>query len=484
VNVLFFSRPWTVGLHLALAGHWQAQDAAFEAGFVTQHLQAARALEAAGREVVLLPREVKRLEIDDPRSALDRIQKQRGPAGVPLVRQLMADRFYTEAPREFQIDQLARYAAVLWRLFEQTHPDLLVAELIDTMPGWLAHDFALHFGCEPVGLAPSTLPSGRLLMLRRHDEIPRLRENYERIRARGPSPAEAERARELQAIVTGSGTQLDYVPASRDWRDFSRRFVNGSILRTHVAHSGWQVRERLVGNSFVQPDQFLERLLQPFRALRRRTADSKRLTDEFGDRPFVFFPLHYEPEANLLVHGSYAESQYEVLRNVARSLPVGWDLVVKEHPAMRGRRRLRYYSKLRKIPNLRLARSTIPSRDLIERCALVVVVSGTVALEASIIGRPVLMFGEFPWAVAPTIQRVADTLTLPEIVVTAAGQQLGPDHPDVLAFAAAWDASLPPGRYYRHRGYDWLEPENVSLIATALENVVADARTSTASVPA
>jgi hypothetical protein len=86
--------------------------------------------------------------------------------------------------------------------------------------------------------------------------------------------------------------------------------------------------------------------------------------------------------------------------------------------------------------------------------------------------------------VAPTIQRVADTLTLPEIVVTAAGQQLGPDHPDVLAFAAAWDASLPPGRYYRHRGYDWLEPENVSLIATALENVVADARTSTASVPA
>jgi hypothetical protein len=40
----------------------------------------------------------------------------------------------------------------------------------------------------------------------------------------------------------------------------------------------------------------------------------------------------------------------------------------------------------------------------------------------------------------------------------------------VLAFAASWDASLPAGRYYRHRGYDGLEPSNVARIAAALES--------------
>ena len=81
------------------------------------------------------------------------------------------------------------------------------------------------------------------------------------------------------------------------------------------------------------------------------------LADPPGERPYVFYPLHFEPEATTLVHGSYFEDQLTVVKNLARSLPAGWELVVKEHFYMRGQRRLGFYRSLLSIPNLRLLRS-------------------------------------------------------------------------------------------------------------------------------
>ena len=57
---------------------------------------------------------------------------------------------------------------------------------------------------------------------------------------------------------------------------------------------------------------------------------------------------------------------------------------------------------------------------------------------------------------------------LPDLVLSAADSTLGPDSREVLAFAASWDQALPKGRYYTHREYDWLEPENLGRIADAL----------------
>ena len=39
-------------------------------------------------------------------------------------------------------------------------------------------------------------------------------------------------------------------------------------------------------------------------------------------------------------------NQIEVVRNIAQSLPVGWQVLIKEHPASMGRRPVSYYQKL------------------------------------------------------------------------------------------------------------------------------------------
>jgi hypothetical protein len=329
-------------------------------------------------------------------------------------------------------------------------------------------------GCEPVGMIPSTLPPGRLLMLRGHDEVAGARETYEAMRASGLEPQAEQAARSLQAVVRGEGTKLDYLPPPRVRLDFARRLASGRIFRDHLAGSVWQFRERRSGNWFVQPDPFVHRLTQVFQGLRARYADRRFLSDGRSSRPYVFYPLHFEPEATTLVHGSYFEDQLSVVKNLARSLPAGWELVVKEHFYMRGQRRLGFYRTLRSIANLRLLPFEVPTNELIMNARVVAVISSTAGLEGGLIGKPVLIFGHYPWDYAPTVNRAAALAELPEQIARMAEAELGPDHPDVLAFGASWDASLPPARYFKTRAYDWREPENVKRLAEALESRLPD----------
>lgn len=472
MRVLFYPRPWTVDLYLAVEDHWRRGGDGIAVRYITQHQETVGQLRRAGRDALYLPEEVRREQVGDPREVLESFEERHEAVTVPLMRMLMAERYFSRRPRAWQFEQLAKYVTVLERLFADFRPQLMVGDLVDLMPVWLAHEIAPVFGCQPVGLAPSTLPAARLLMLEGHTRVPGSRERYEVLRGRGLGAGEVAGAQELQATVRGEGTRIDYLATHRDWGDLLRRFLNGGLIVRHGGFVIQQWRERLSGNWFVQPNPILEAGLRPFRSLRARIADSRLVADALPQRPFVFFPLHYEPEANLLVHGSYFENQLEVVRNLARSLPVGWDLVVKEHPQMRGRRDLGFYRRLRRVPNVRLVPAAVRSNVLIKHARMVAVISGTPGLEASLLGKPVIMFGDFPWDYAPTVHRVRALSDLPALIRAAADAELAPDHPDVLAFGASWDASLPRGRYYRHRGYDWLEPANVEQIADALQQVI------------
>jgi hypothetical protein len=135
---------------------------------------------------------------------------------------------------------------------------------------------------------------------------------------------------------------------------------------------------------------------------------------------------------------------------------------------MAGQRPLAFYRELRRIPNVRLVPFSVPTDELIRTAEVVAVVTSTCGLQASLIGRPVVMFGEYPWDYAPTVHKVGAYTELPALIRHAAGSALGADHPHVLAFAASWDAALPHGRYYNNRGHDWLDEDNRVRIADAL----------------
>jgi hypothetical protein len=453
----------------AVEDHWRrALGEDVDCRYVTHQAQAVASLRDVGRDVVHLPAAIEAISLDDPIEAIERIEDRYGDALLPLARYLMSERYFRGRNRSWQLDQLARHAVYFDRMFETFAPDLLVGESADIMPTWLAYDMAPVHGCEPVGLIPSTLPPARLLMLRGHDEIAGAEPTYREIQKAGVGPDDEDAARALQAVIRGEGTKLDYLPPRRDRFDFIRRLARGDVLRDHLSGSVWQLRERRAGNWFVQPDPFGHRLAQIMHHVRGAYADRRYLTDVASGRPYVFYPLHYEPEATTLIHGSYFEDQLTVVKNLARSLPAGWELVVKEHFYMRGQRRLSFYRELRSVPNLRLLPFAVPTNELIINAQVVSVISSTAGLEAALIGKPVLMFGDYPWDYAPTVHRAEAPASLPAQIKSLAAEPLGPDHPDVLAFGASWDRSLPAARYFKTRAYDWTEPDNVRRIAEAL----------------
>jgi hypothetical protein len=145
--------------------------------------------------------------------------------------------------------------------------------------------------------------------------------------------------------------------------------------------------------------------LRPFSPVRR--AQRKQLVRDRAARrvhvpapdspPFVYFPLHYEPEANTSVFGGDYFSQITALEALHSRLPPNWIVLIKENPKQlflhRGEP---FYQRINMLPNAFFVPDQCSSAELIQSARLVASVSGTATYESMLTGRSALYFGN-PW---------------------------------------------------------------------------------------
>ena len=112
---------------------------------------------------------------------------------------------------------------------------------------------------------------------------------------------------------------------------------------------------------------------------------------------YIYYPLHYEPEATIMMLSPWYKDQLEITRLVAQALPVGMKLVVKDHPQMYTIRDSSYYVKLKSIPNVVLCSPTIEGPVLTRNCVGLVSISGTAAVEAAMLGKHTICYGNPPF---------------------------------------------------------------------------------------
>lgn len=134
------------------------------------------------------------------------------------------------------------------------------------------------------------------------------------------------------------------------------------------------------------------------------------------DEPFVFFPLQLEPEISTMLYAPWHTDQLWVIKQVAKSLPVGYKLYVKEHPTMFGKRPYNFYAELKKIPNLRLIAPTVESFDLTQRARLTATISSTAGWEALLLKKPALTFGNIFYNALPNVRRSTSIEQLPYLI--------------------------------------------------------------------
>lgn len=102
---------------------------------------------------------------------------------------------------------------------------------------------------------------------------------------------------------------------------------------------------------------------------------------------FVLYTLNYQPEHSVDVEAPYFMDAFAVVQNIARSLPVGVKLYVKEHPNALGLRGPKDLRRFKSLPGVRLIDPFVDSHTLLQSAELTVSLSGTVSLEAAIYGH-------------------------------------------------------------------------------------------------
>lgn len=127
----------------------------------------------------------------------------------------------------------------------------------------------------------------------------------------------------------------------------------------------------------------------------------------------VLFAMHFQPEASTLVNGIWYSNQIALVETLSKALPIGYTLVVKEHPRGRGMRPLWQYRHIVGLHNVII--SDAPSKVIVRRCQMVVSVSGSIGLEALALGKPVLMLGRSFHTFNTLYYRIGTVEELPKI---------------------------------------------------------------------
>jgi hypothetical protein len=106
--------------------------------------------------------------------------------------------------------------------------------------------------------------------------------------------------------------------------------------------------------------------------------------------PYVYFPLHYEPERTILRSGEYYSNQLNVIKNISQSLPVNINLLVKEHPEMKsfGWRDLKFYKEILGMHNVKFIHPSVSNEKLIQNSKMICTIAGTTAIDALFYNKP------------------------------------------------------------------------------------------------
>ncbi|MCI0591345.1 MAG: hypothetical protein L0Y67_07070, partial [Gammaproteobacteria bacterium] len=145
------------------------------------------------------------------------------------------------------------------------------------------------------------------------------------------------------------------------------------------------------------------RIIGKFQRLRlRRYYQSLTKEVSFG-HPYIFVALQCEPERRAFPSGGVFGHQYLMIDLLARHLPKGWRLYVKEHVSQfksyqhaERARTFAFYDYIASRDGVSLVPLSVNSFQLIDGAKAVATISGTVGWEAVNRGIPAMLFG-YSW---------------------------------------------------------------------------------------
>lgn len=361
---------------------------------------------------------------------------------VPTIHNMiMSDRFISKLPYRLAISYATFLAQRFVSLYEKINPTVIIGSF-DSLHNSLGFAVANHMRIPWFTPLYSPLPGDEAAFC--FDLSPASRVNFE------PQRASALRPRAEKLLADFEARKLAataYVPPKL----FSAAFIFGQIpaqarafmrvLRARRLRSFLQFTSPaksysirgLIGEAFRLRKNlwFLNR-----RPLRARPPEGR----------FVFFGLHMQPESSIDVFAHFFSNQERVIELMARSIPPTHTLLVKLHKSDTHNYSQSQLTKFSRFPGVELVSPYADTIEFLKKADLIFAIQGTIGLEGALLGKPVIMFGDSPSKIFPSVSTVGKTIDLPALVRGKLAEP-APNRLDIIDAFAAYLAPFHPAAH-------------------------------------
>jgi len=151
---------------------------------------------------------------------------------------------------------------------------------------------------------------------------------------------------------------------------------------------------------------------------RKKFIDINFLYESKFEEKFIYFPLQLEPERSTLIPATFYTNQLDVITNIAKAIPIDFQLFVKEHPMqkIKGWREISFYKSIMELPNVKLIHPSIPNDEMLKKCSLAITIAGTTGLEAALYKKPCIIFADVNYSSLPSVYRLRSLEDLPNAI--------------------------------------------------------------------
>lgn len=140
---------------------------------------------------------------------------------------------------------------------------------------------------------------------------------------------------------------------------------------------------------------------------RRLRKSYEKLSKDFDlSQPYIYFPMHLQPELTTQPEGGIFEDHYLALEQLLQALPKGWKILIKENPRQfdisinkvsgMTYRDISDYQNMLSHNSVVLVPQSIKSEELITKAEITATITGTAGWEALNLGKVCMTFAR-PW---------------------------------------------------------------------------------------
>jgi len=134
--------------------------------------------------------------------------------------------------------------------------------------------------------------------------------------------------------------------------------------------------------------------------------DEQESREFINQNKFIYYPIQYFRESRVTYRSNAYYNQMWLIEYLARSLPHGYELVVKDHPHRAGELPLTYPRKMSQ--SACMVAHTLNSREIIEEADAVVTLNNTVGFESLMFGQSVIALGSGFYADSEYVHQIGD----------------------------------------------------------------------------